>query len=124
MADSLATLAPTPGGLDDALVRSLDRMGVGVLIKDVATSRYQYVSEAARALWPGACDLQGALDADIFDAVQAVALRAADQQALAVPGGFAAEHRIERQGERRDYTVWRQALRSAEGTPTSLLSCW
>lgn len=124
MADSLATLAPTPGGLDDALVRSLDRMGVGVLIKDVATSRYQYVSEAARALWPGACDLQGALDADIFDAVQAVALRAADQQALAVPGGFAAEHRIERQGERRDYTVWRQALRSAEGSPTCLLSCW
>jgi diguanylate cyclase (GGDEF)-like protein len=123
MVDSLAMLAPMEGGLDDALARGLDRMGVAVLIKDVASGRYVWASDAAHALWGGR-EMLGLLDSELFDAVQAVALRAADQQALALTSGFMAEHRIERQGERRDFTVWRQALRDASGITSSLLCCW
>jgi diguanylate cyclase (GGDEF)-like protein len=124
MADSLATLLPTEGRLDDALIRGLDRLGVGVLIKELPGGRYTYVSEAAQSVLGLSRDPMGAVDAELFDATQAVALRAADQQALALSGGCAAEHRIERQGERRDYMVWRQALKNDEDGTTSLVSCW
>src|SRR5260221_33761 len=105
MADSLATVAPRLNGLEDALVHSLEQLGAGVLIKHLGTGRYEYASAAARTLWTGARDPLGATDAELFDAVQAVALRAADQQAVALTNGFAAEHRLERQGERREYLV-------------------
>ena len=124
MADSFSTLAPTMGALDDALVHCFDQLGVGVLVKNVTTGRYEYASAAAKALWAGARDPHGANDTDLFDAIQGVALRAADQQALALHNGFLAEHRIDRGGERREYTVWRQALRNAEGEAVKLLSCW
>lgn len=124
MADSLATVAPRLNGLEDALVHSLEQLGAGVLIKHLGTGRYEYASAAARALWPGARDPLGASDAELFDAVQAVALRAADQQAVALTNGFAAEHRLERQGERREYVVWRQALRDEDGQPSRVLSSW
>lgn len=124
MAEMMPLVAPTPGGLDDALVRGLDRMGAGVLVKDIGTGRYVFASEGAQALFAALRDPLGANDAELFDAVQAVALRAADQQAMAVPGGFNAEHRIERQGERRDYTVWRQAVSAAQGQPATVVSIW
>ncbi len=124
MADSLTTLAPPLGDLDNALVRGLEQVGAGVLIKDLSSGRYEFASETARSLWPGARDPQGATDAELFDAVQAVALRAADQQAVSLDSGFAAEHRLERQGERRDYSVWRQALRDGSGKAVRVLSCW
>ena len=124
MADSLATLAPPPGGLDNALVRGLEQAGAGVLIKNLSSGRYEFASESVRSLWPGAREPLGANDAELFDAVQAVALRAADQQAVALDNGFATEHRLERQGERRDYSVWRQALRDEGGHAVRVLSCW
>ena len=124
MADSLLTMIPTEGRLDDALIRGLDRLGVGVLIKELPSGRYAYVNEIAQGLLGASRSPAGAVDADLFDAVQAVALRAADQQALSLGSGCLAEHRIERQGERRDYQVWRQPLRNDENAVTSLLCCW
>lgn len=124
MADSLATLAPPLGDLDNALVRGLEQAGAGVLIKNLSSGRYEFASQSARSLWPGARDPLGANDAELFDAVQAVALRAADQQAVALDNGFATEHRLERHGERRDYSVWRQALRDDGGRAVRVLSCW
>lgn len=124
MADSLATLAPPLGDLDNALVRGLEQVGAGVLIKDLSSGRYEFASASARSLWPGARDPQGANDAELFDAVQAVALRAAEQQAVSLDNGFATEHRLERNGERRDYSVWRQALRNPQGQAVRVVSCW
>lgn len=49
MADSLAT-TPRLGGLEDALVRGLEQLGAGVLIKHLGTGRYEYVSPIARTL--------------------------------------------------------------------------
>lgn len=127
MADSNPVETLSEGVLSDALVHALDQLGVALLVKDVASGRYEWANEAASTLLAGQrSTVVGAQDADLFDAVQAVALRAADQQALSLAQGFMTEHRLERAGERRDFTVWRQAP-GTEGEPSQahkLLSVW
>lgn len=123
MADSNAVETLSGGVLSDALVHALDQLGVALLVKDVASGRYEWANEAASSLLAGPrTTVVGAQDADLFDAVQAVALRAADQQALSLAQGFLTEHRLERSGERRDFTVWRQA--PAQEGAHKLLSVW
>lgn len=127
MADSNAVETLSGGVLSDALIHALDQLGVAFLIKDVATGRYEWANEVAASLLAGTrTTVVGAQDADLFDAAQAVALRAADQQALSLTQGFLTEHRLERAGERRDFTVWRQApVPAGQSTPAAkLLSVW
>ena len=124
MADSLATLMPALASLDDALVRYLDQSGVAVLVKDLGSGRFVFATPGAQGVLMAEQDVVGQTDADLFDAVQAVALRAADQQALALGTAYSAEHRIERKGERREYVVWRQPVPAADGVGARILSCW
>jgi diguanylate cyclase (GGDEF)-like protein len=124
MADSLATLMPALASLDDALVRYLDQSGVAVLVKDLSSGRFVFATPGAQKLLMTDLEVVGQTDADLFDAVQAVALRAADQQALALGTAYSAEHRIERKGERREYVVWRQPVPAADGVGARILSCW
>lgn len=125
MADSNAVETLSGGVLSDAVVHALDQMGVALLVKDLASGRYEWANDTASSLLAGARGtVVGAQDADLFDAVQAVALRAADQQALSLTQGFMTEHRLERGGERRDFTAWRQALTLGEAGGTKLLSVW
>jgi diguanylate cyclase (GGDEF)-like protein len=127
MADSNALETLSAGVLSDALVHALDQLGVALLVKDVASGRYDWANEAASSLLAGPrTTVVGAQDADIFDAAQAVALRAADQQALSLTQGFLTEHRLERSGERRDFTVWRQATGQVgqAAHASKLLSVW
>lgn len=127
MADSNAVETLSGGVLSDALVHALDHLGVALLVKDVASGRYDWANEAASSLLAGPrTTVVGAQDSDLFDAVQAVALRAADQQALSLSQGFLTEHRLERSGERRDFTVWRQApAQQGQAAPGhKLLSVW
>ncbi len=107
----------------DALFRALDQRGLGVLVTAVAPGRYERANDAASRLLlqPGQA-WQGAADAELFDAAQAVALRAADQQAAAQPAGVRAEHRLELGGERREFVAWRQLV--GEGQGARLLSVW
>jgi len=126
MADSIAVETLFGGAFSGAVVHALDQLGVALLVKDMANGRYEWGNEVASSLLAGArVTVVGAQDADLFDAVQAVALRAADQQALSLAQGFLTEHRLERGGERRDFTAWRQAF-MVEGSPggTKLLSVW
>ena len=124
MPDSLATLAPALANLDDAWIRYLDQIGVGVLVKDLTSGRYVFASPAAQGVLLSTRELPGTTDSDVFDAVQAVALRAADQQALALGSAYSAEHRIERNGERREYQVWRHPLPATDTQGARILSCW
>ncbi len=121
----------TPGSLasavlSDAVISALDRLGVAMLVKDLTTGRYEWANEAAsRLLALEGSTVVRAQDADLFDAVQAVALRAADTQALSLAEGFMTEHRLERGGERRDFSVWRKALPGEGGAAsTKMLSVW
>lgn len=122
--DSPVRSGPVLQGLEGALARSLEHFGAVVCIKDANSGRYQYVSDAGWGSWLLGHEPHGALDVDLFEPAQAVVLRAADQQALASTSGCAAEHHIERHGERRDFVVWRQALRRPDGVATGLMCVW
>src|SRR5690606_21390207 len=100
-------------------------IGMAALLKDVSTGRYEWASDAAARLLAFEGEVLGQTDAELFDGVQAVSLRAADQQALSLPGGFLTEHRIERGGERHEYSAWRQVLKLSEAPDApKLLSVW
>lgn len=126
MAHSNAGETLDQGVPSDAVVHALDQLGIALLIKDVASGRYDWANDAAAGLLGATrSTVVGVQDADLFDAAQAVALRAADQQAVSLTQGFLTEHRLERGGERRDFTVWRQALsRQGEPSGTKLLAVW
>jgi diguanylate cyclase (GGDEF)-like protein len=124
MADSLATWMPPLASLDDALLRYLDQTGVAVLVKDLTSGRFTAASPCAPRVLVASQDIVGQTDAELFDAVQAVALRAADQQAVALGTAYAGEHRIERHGERREYVVWRHPVPATGDHGPRILSCW
>lgn len=123
LAAAPATGDKSGGDLVDALFQALDQLGQGVLLKDPTSGRYERANDAAaRLLLQPGQQWIGAVDAELFDAAQAVALRAADLQAQAQPAGVRAEHRLELAGERRDFVAWRQLVATAEGP--RLLSVW
>ncbi|MGC4061442.1 MAG: diguanylate cyclase [Aquabacterium sp.] len=125
MSDSSAPDAPAYGVLNQAILHALDQLGLAVLVKDLASGRYDTVNEAAaRLLGLEGRTLVGAVDAELFDAAQAVALRAADQQAQAVPQGVRAEHRLELSGGRHEFLTFRQAVTLEGGTSPKMLSVW
>lgn len=125
MADSFVPEVLQGGALTQAVLRALDQLGLAVLVKDVATGRYDVVNDAAaRMLGLEGRDLVGALDAELFDAALALALRAADQQAQAVPQGLRAEHRIELSSGRHEFVTWRQLVAAEGSAVPKLLSVW
>lgn len=125
MADSLVPEVPYNGALTHPVLRALDQLGLAVLVKDVATGRYDLANEmAARMLGLEGRTLVGAVDAELFDTAQALALRAADQQAQAVPHGLRAEHRLELSSGRHEFITWRQVVTIEGDASAKLLSVW
>lgn len=102
-----------------------ERLGAMAAVKDVASGRYEWADAGLSALLrPGGEPLVGATDADWCDAGTAVALRAADQAALARAGVLASEHRAEIDGARRELLVLRLAGGSDDAGGRSLASVW
>lgn len=125
MSDSSATDAPAYGALNQAVLHALDQLGLAVLVKDLSSSRYDAANDAAaRLLGLEGRTLVGASDAELFDAAQAVALRAADLQAQAVPQGVRAEHRLELSGGRHEFLTFRQAVTLEGHASPKMLSVW
>lgn len=111
--------------LASALLVLLDRQATGFMLKNLETGCYEQANEAAGILFDRPVhELIGTSDADLFEAQQAVSMRAADQQAVATTGATLAEHKIERMGQRYEYNVVRLALRNAAGEPSRVLSLW
>ena len=125
MVDLPASAVLNSGPVHQAVLNALDQLGLAVLVKDLSSGRYVYASDAAsRLLHAGDDALEGVQDADIFDATQAVALRAADVQAASMPNGLRSEHRMELRGARRDFRVWRQQVALEGQSEPHLLSRW
>ena len=125
MADSLVPEVPYNGALTQPVLRALDQLGLAVLVKDVATGRYDLANEvAARMLGLEGRTMVGAVDAELFDTAQALALRAADQQAQSVPQGLRAEHRLELSSGRHEFITWRQLVTIEGDAAAKLLSVW
>lgn len=125
MGDTTEAETLQSGALNQKVLRALDQLGLAVLVKDVASGRYDVANEAAaRLLGLGERQIVGAVDAELFDAAQAVALRAADQQAQAVPDGVRAEHKLELSSGRQEFVAWRQTFVDEGSGASKLLSVW
>lgn len=126
MAESTEPEVLGSGALNQMVLNALDQLGVAVLVKDVASGRYDLANGAAsQLLGLEGRTIVGAADSELFDAVQAVALRAADLQAQAVPDGVRAEHKLELGTGRHEFVTWRQAFAEpGQAEPGKLLSVW
>jgi diguanylate cyclase (GGDEF)-like protein len=109
------------GALLPALLR---RDGDGLAVKDAASGTYLH-ADAALLEWLGCgqSEVVGHADAAFFEPAVVVALRAADQTALAQEGSLISEHKFERLGVRRDFSVLRQRLDDVDGR-VLLASVW
>lgn len=126
-ARSLAlALGADDAALAGALLELLDRVEVLASVKEIASGRYLHVNaRMAELLGRSAEHLVGATDAELMESAQANALRAAEQVALAHAEPAPSEHRFERAGVKREFTVIRIAVPRADGAPARhLLAVW
>ena len=102
--------------LGAALPSLLARQEQALALKDADSGRYLYLNDAMVA-WLGApaAHCVGRSDAELLGPALALALRVADQAALAQASPLASEHVFEGQGVRRECSAWRQALAAASG---------
>lgn len=112
--------------LTDALWAALETTGAALTLKDSATGSYLRTSETAARLlgWPDAVSPVGRTDADLLDPTTAMALRAADNQAVAQGGIVRTEHQLPVQGQRHDLLAMRQVVPAAGAQPARLLCVW
>lgn len=115
----------TDGVLSGALLEWMERSGVLLSVKDIASGRYVHVNDGMAALLGRpATELIGLTDADVMESGQWAGLRAADHSAAGMGRPVQAEHRIERAGERREFSVYRKVLPAEHGAPRYLLAVW
>ncbi|MES2956724.1 MAG: diguanylate cyclase [Pseudomonadota bacterium] len=108
------------GALLPAVLR---RDGDSLTVKD-ATGDYLHADAAWLECW--ACtanDIIGRGDGVLFEPAVVAALRIAEQAALAQTGALISEHKVERLGVRRDFSVLRQRLDGGDGR-TLLAAVW
>ena len=114
--------APVEGGWLAAraslLMAWAERQPLVLTVKDADSGRY-VAADAAFGAWLGraAAEIVGRVDAELFGADVALALRAADVAALAAgPGAVtSAEHRFDLLGQRRGLAVLRRVQPDADG---------
>lgn len=123
---SPAPLGLTPTALCDALLGFVEHTDALFAVKEIAGGRYVRVNaRMADLLGRTAQEISGLTDADLLEPGQWTALRAADQSAAAQDGVQISEHRVERGGERREFSVYRCVLAPADGgAPRYLCSIW
>ena len=104
---------PALGGLVPAL---LQRDGDGLAVKDATSGHYLHADATLlECLGCASNEVIGHGDTALFDAAVVVALRAAEQTALSQPGALISEHKFDRQGVRREFSVLRQRLDAGDG---------
>jgi diguanylate cyclase (GGDEF)-like protein len=117
-----ATLGLAPQAWGVVALTLLDRVEAAFGIKEAATGRYVHANARMAALVGRPAE--GLADEDWADAKACYALKSADQSAMVQTLPQVSEHRIEQGGVRREFTVTRVALPSADGTPRYLCCMW
>ena len=126
-AGSLAVaLDATQAGLTGGLLDMLDRMDALVCVKEVTTGRYLYANRRMAELFGRTpAGMLGARDAELMEPAQATSIRAAEQTALAHAVPTTGEHRFERDGLRREFSVNRTGIARGDGSaPRHVLGVW
>jgi diguanylate cyclase (GGDEF)-like protein len=129
MARALAgEIGADDAGLAGALLETLDRVGVLVAVKEAASGRYVHVNQRMAELHGRARggDLVGLTDVDLMEPAQAATIRAAEQTALAHDAApTLSEHRVEREGRKREFSVTRSVVARADGgAPKHVMAIW
>lgn len=115
---ALAALGLTADALCDALLATLERSKLPLSIKEVASGSYLFVNQAYAALFGrSAAEIAGLADADLMEAGQSAGLRAAEQAAAASEVPQQTEHRLERAGARREFSVCRKRIAADAAAP-------
>ena len=122
----LRALHADAAGLATVLLEMLDRVDVLLAIKEVATGRYLHVNPAmARLFGRTSGAMVDLTDAQLMEPAQAASMRAAEQTALAHAAPVLSEHRVDRDGRKREFSVSRMALPGADGAaPRHVLCVW
>jgi len=122
----IAALGLDNGAFGAVLFGLVEKLEAPFAIKEIVTGRYVHVNPRMAALFGRSPhELLGKSDADLLGAELSASIRAAEQSALAQAHAHAAEHRIERDRLRRDFSVTRVALPTADGgAPRHLCSVW
>lgn len=99
------------GALGAVLFGLVEQLDAPMSVKDVANGQYVHANAALAAL-AGLTPPQvlGRTDAELFGPELGAALRSADQAAAGLPHAHVAEHRIEHERRRRDFSVTRVPL--------------
>ena len=122
----IAALSLAHGAFGSVLFSLVERLEAPLAVKEIATGRYVHVNLRMAGLFGRAPqELIGHTDAELLGPELSAPLRAAEQSALAQTLPHGAEHRIERDRQRREFNVTRVALPPADGgAPRHLCSVW
>lgn len=112
------------GAFGAVLMSLVERLEAPLAIKEIATGRYVHVTPRLASLFGRPPEqLLGHTDADLLGPELSAPLRSADQAALAGDLPTTTDHRIERERQRREFSVTRVALPAADGGPPRHLCC-
>jgi len=114
------------GAMGAVLLSLVEKLEAPFAIKEIATGRYVHVNLRMAAMVGRSPEqLLGHTDADLLGPELSAPLRSADQSALAQSLPYTTDHRIERDRQRREFSVTRVALPTADGGPARhLCSVW
>ena len=116
-----ASLGLAPQALGALVFTLADRLDAPLAIKEIASGRYVYANGRMDTLVGRTAD--GLSDEDWLDPAQAATLRTADQSAMVQTLPQVSEHRIDRKGVRREFSVTRQVLAAQDGGAPRYLCC-
>ncbi len=108
------------------LLQMLDRADAAIAVKDASSGLYVHASPRYAALFGHTPQLMhGCSDAELMAPDEAAAMRVGEQAAMTQTLPTVSEQRLERDGQRREFTVTRLVIaRGDRGAPRHLCSMW
>ena len=122
----IATLGLVQGSFGAVLFSLIERLEAPFAIKEISSGRYVHVNLRMAAVYGRTPEqMVGQTDLELLGSELSAPLRSAEQSAFAQALPFTAEHRVERDRQRRDFNVTRVVLPVATGAaPRHLCSVW
>jgi len=112
------------GSLGAVLLTMVERLEAPFAVKDIGTGKYVHVNARMASLYGRSTEqLLGRTDADLLGTELSAPLRTADLNAIGQTLPHTTDHRIERERHRREFSVTRIALPTADGGPARHLCC-
>jgi diguanylate cyclase (GGDEF)-like protein len=124
--EMLASIGADGLALAGVLLEMLDRAEAAIAFKDIGSGHYVYVSGRYAALFGRTPQsMIGRADADVMPLSEALAMRTGEQASLTQTLPTVSEQRLERDGQRREFTVTRILLRHGDSSgPRQLCAMW